>query len=193
MKKRVLAMILATFVALFLGACSEDVPSENQDNEQEENQVQDKGDEEYAESQPQEGDSYFQDGVLEIDDVRIQITDYRVIPVGDPGNEYGDVPVIAFWYDITNLSDEDGAVTPSDWVYWFEAVQDNDPNKINKLEVASHPDENLMNDQLSEIKAGGTLQGAMAYELTDETTPVELVASDFLGDEIGSQMFEIAA
>ena len=39
----------------------------------------------------------FENSVLTTEDVTITITDTKTIPVGEPGNEYGDVPVIAFW------------------------------------------------------------------------------------------------
>ncbi len=139
-----------------------------------------------------ESEYYFADGVLVSEDVRIEITDWKVIPVGEIGNEYGDTPVIAFWYDITNLSGNEN-VNPLSWIAMFTAIQDNDPNKVNELEVGLHPDGNLVDDQMSTIKEGGTLQGAIAYNLTDETTPVVLKATRGLGGEdLGEQTFEIA-
>ena len=139
-----------------------------------------------------ESEYYFADGVLVSEDVRIEITDWKVIPVGETGNEYGDTPVIAFWYDITNLSGNEN-VSPLSWIAMFTAIQDNDPNKVNELEVGLHPDGNLVDDQMSTIKEGGTLQGAIAYNLTDETTPVVLKATRGLGGEdLGEQTFEIA-
>lgn len=132
----------------------------------------------------------FKDGIYTSPQLTINITGTKVIPAGETGNELGEKPVIAFYYDITNNSDEE--VTPSDWVLYFKAIQDNDPNKINELNVAPHPDNELMNDQLSIIKKGGTLKGAVAYELTDETTPVQLVATAKFGsEEIGRESYEI--
>ncbi|GGO16313.1 hypothetical protein GCM10010980_12550 [Corynebacterium marinum] len=129
---------------------------------------------------------YFVDGVLERDDVTIRITDVRKIAVGEPGNEHGDTPVIAFFYDITNKSDE-GVTANSKWIFAFDAVQDNDPNIVNKLDVAGHPDPATQDTQSAEIKPGGTISNAVAYELTDETTPVELIADD----DLGTQTFPI--
>lgn len=36
-----------------------------------------------------------------IEDIDLKITKYKVIQVGVEGNEYGDSPVIDFWYDTT--------------------------------------------------------------------------------------------
>src|SRR5690606_37480787 len=131
----------------------------------------------------------FADGVLTTPEVTIKITDQKVIPVGAAGNEYGDVPVIAFWFDITNNSDE--PVNTFQWIYLFNAFQDNDPNVVNELDVASAPDAALVDTQDADIKKGATIQGAVAYELDDTVTPVELVASSDLGmTEIGRQVFE---
>jgi len=132
----------------------------------------------------------FKDGVLVTEDFTIKITDTKVIPVGAKGNEYGDKPVIAFWYDITNTGGE--KVTSFDWIYSFKAFQDTDPSVVNELDVASAPDDSLLETQGAEIKKGATIQGAIAYELDDTTTPVELVASIDLGmSELGRQVFEI--
>lgn len=124
-------------------------------------------------------ESSFVDGVLSTPDVKIAITEHRVIPVGQPGNEYGSKPVIAFWFDITNVSGKD--TTPLNWLFMISAIQDNDPNAVNTLNVGGLPDDRFLDSQMQEIKQGGTVQGAVAYELDDETTPVELVASDDIG------------
>jgi len=132
----------------------------------------------------------FVDGVLTTSEISIRITDKRVIAVGAPGNEYGDKPVIAFWYDITNLTD--GDVSPMNWIYVFSAFQDNNPNAINELEIASLPDDRFLESQTEQIKKGGTVQNAVAYELDDQTTPVDLVASSGLGrTEIGRTTYPI--
>jgi hypothetical protein len=135
------------------------------------------------------GDS-FVDGVLETSDVKITITDYRVIPVGEVGNEYGEVPVLAIWYDTTNLGAADRDISPMEFIFNFEAFQDNDPDRENTLEVASLPDEAFLDTQTENIKDGGTLANAVAYSLDDTTTPVELVAGVF-GDEIGRMTFNL--
>lgn len=136
-------------------------------------------------------ESAFKDGVLTTDDVKIVITNHRVIPVGKKGNEYGDKPVIAFWYEITNLTDKD--TSPLDWIYYFSAYQDNNPNAENQLDVAALPDDRFLDSQSENIKKGGTVENAIAYELDDETTPVELVANDSLGfgDDLGRVTYQL--
>ena len=135
-------------------------------------------------------ESSFENSVLKTPEVTIAITDVKTIPVGEPGNEYGDVPVIAFWYEVTNLTAAE--VTPSDWFYYFTAFQDNDPNAVNELNVGSLPDDQFLDSQLETIKEGGTVANAVAYELSDTTTPVDLVASDTLGEaEIGKMTFTL--
>ena len=80
---------------------------------------------------------------------------------------------------------------------WFAAfsegvIQDNDKNKVNKLQVAMHPDKTLVRDQSATIKKDGIVSGAIAYELTDLTTPVKLTAYKGVGGaELGSQEFAV--
>ena len=78
------------------------------------------------------------------------------------------------------------------WITVFEAVQDNDPNAVNALNVAGLPDEQFLDSQMQNIKPGGTVANAVAYELDDDTTPVELTARDVMGNAYGSQTYEIA-
>jgi len=134
---------------------------------------------------------YFKDNEVKLNDLKITITETKVIPVGEAGNEYSDKPVFAIWYDTTNLSDKELDPTTA-WMAVFEAIQDNDPNMVNSLEVAGHPDDELLDTQLSTIKKDGTLKNAVAYELDDLETPVKLIATQGIaGDKLGEQTYEV--
>lgn len=136
-------------------------------------------------------DVYFKDNELKVNDYKIKITDTKVIPVGEVGNEYSDKPVFAIWYEVTNLNGEDVDPTWS-WVESFGVIQDNDPNAVNELESAGLPDDQFLDSQLESIKKGGTVANAVAYELDDLETPVTLIANDGLaGDKLGEQTFNI--
>ncbi|WP_285183830.1 DUF5067 domain-containing protein [Rhodococcus sp. MEB032] len=132
----------------------------------------------------------FEDNVLTTKDVTIKITDVKTIQVGEKGNEYGKKPVIAFWYDTTNVSGKETNPMTA-WIFLFSAYQDHDPNAENKLGVGSLPDAAFLDSQTSKIKQGGTVPNAVAYELSDTTTRVKLVASTILQDEIGSMIIEL--
>ena len=132
----------------------------------------------------------FKDGVLDVPAARFEITDHRVVQPGEPGNEIGEKPLLVFNYDVTNKTDE--TLTTTDFVVYFTAIQDNDPNKVNELDLGSYFDPETSDTQLEQIKKGGTVAGTIAYELDDLTTPVDLVASkSFSQDEIGRQTFEL--
>lgn len=134
--------------------------------------------------------SSFKDGVLTTPKMKIEITDHKIIPVGKKGNEYGSKPVIAFWYKTTNLGDE--KVSPTDIIMVMSAFQDTNPNAENQLNVGALPDDKFLDTQLENIKKGGTVENAIAYELDDLTTPVVLVASEDLGaTEIGRVTYEL--
>lgn len=134
----------------------------------------------------------FNNEVLTTAEYTITITDYKVIQPGQEGNEYGEKPVIAFWYDTTNNGAKSDLNASTAWILVFEAVQDNDPNVVNTLNMGMLPDDKYLDSQMQNIKVGGTISNAVAYELDDETTPVTLIATDVLGEEYGSQTFEIA-
>ncbi|WP_086348497.1 DUF5067 domain-containing protein [Candidatus Enterococcus clewellii] len=139
-------------------------------------------------------DSFFDGTMLRGNSYSVRITDHRVIQPGEAGNEYGDSPVLAFWFDTLVNPDYDNSnpVTPNNaWIFNFEAVQDNDPNMVNKLNVASLPDNQFLDSQMAEIKPGGTVASAVAYTLTDTETPVTLTAKDMLGTEYGKAEFPV--
>ncbi|MBW9297577.1 MAG: DUF5067 domain-containing protein [Lactococcus raffinolactis] len=139
-------------------------------------------------------DSNFDGTMLRGNSYSVRITSHKVINPGEEGNEYGDKPVIAFWYDTLVSPDykNDRPIDPmSSWIMNFKAVQDNDPNAINELQIASLPDKNFLQSQMSQIKPGGTVANAVAYYLTDTTTPVKLTAEDMMGTEYGSFEYKL--
>ena len=162
--------------------------------EKKENPVKNETDKDKVNSSSREGQYTFKGGKVSMEDIDLKITKYKVIPVEAEGNEYGDSPVIAFWYDTTDKSGKDIIDPLSAWFASFPegAIQDNDKNKINKLQVAMHPDKTLVRDQSATIKKGGTVSGAIAYKLTDLNTPVKLTAYKGVDQiELGSQEFAV--
>ena len=179
-KKLLTALMVSS---LLISGCS------SMKEEKKENPVTNETDKNKVNSSSRDGEYTFKDGKVSMEDTDIKINKYKVIHVGEEGNEYGENPVIAFWYDTTNKSGKDIINPMSAWFAAFPEgpIQDNDKNKVNKLKVAGHPDKTLLNDQSATIKKDGTLSGAVAYELTDLTTPVKLTAYKGVGGiELGS-------
>jgi hypothetical protein len=137
-----------------------------------------------------DGDPTFVDGVYTDSDVSIKITRHKVIKPGETGNEYGDKPLIGFWYKTTNLSGKETDPINA-WIFSINAFQDNDPNAENELEIGPLPDDRFLDSQTENIKKGGTVENAVAYELDDLTTPVDLVAAELFGDEIGTVTYKL--
>lgn len=207
MKKRIVAVIMSALLVASLGACSSSgtsssapessAPSVSTTDSSVSETVSSQEDSSVAESSEEDttptSEYYFKDNVVVTEDVQIEITDYKVIPVGEAGNEYGDAPVIAFWYSTTNRSGKEDITPMMAWIAIFSAVQDNDPNMVNELEVGMMPDDAYLDTQMAEIKPDGTVDCAISYVLDDETTPVTLTATKgVLGKELGSQNFEIS-
>nr|WP_274520180.1 DUF5067 domain-containing protein [Lysinibacillus parviboronicapiens] len=134
---------------------------------------------------------YFKDNEAKLESLKIKINETKVIKPGEKGNEHGEKPVFAIWFEATNLIDD--GITPSDaWFVVFTVIQDNNPNAINELEVGALPDERFLETQLEKIKKDGTVEHAIAYELDDLETPVTLVANQGIGGkELGKQEYQI--
>lgn len=183
MKKSLVLLASASFV-LVLSGCSGTVSDGNQPANTGSPQTIEAAHTSAAKAaDPSSSGSSFNDGVLTTSDLKIEITDHKIIPSGKKGNEYGSKPVIAFWYSITNLTDKDvdRDVSPMDFIFAITAYQDNNPNAENKLEVGGLPDDKFLDSQTENIKKGRTVANAIAFELDDTKTPVDLVASNDLG------------
>lgn len=183
--KKSLVLTVAASIALVLGGCAGTAAESNgSDAKSLSNETS------AAPAAAPKSDSSFKDGVLTTPELKIEITDHKVIAVGAEGNEYGKKPVIAFWYKITNLSAKD--VSPMNFIFNVTAYQDNNPNAENKLEVGGLPDDSFLESQMENIKKDGTVENAVAYELDDEETPVDLVASnDFGMTELGKTSYKL--
>lgn len=93
---------------------------------------------------------------------------------------------------ILTEKDVEKDISPMNFIYVVEAFQDNNPNAENKLEVGSLPDDKFRDTQMENIKKGGTVTNAIAFELDDVKTPVDLVASNDLGmTEIGKITYKL--
>ncbi|WP_241354139.1 DUF5067 domain-containing protein, partial [Pseudomonas aeruginosa] len=78
------------------------------------------------------------------------------------------------------------------WLAVFVAIQDNDPNSVNELNVGTLPDEKYLDSQMEQIKEGGTVENAISYELDDTKTPVVLKATKGIdGKELGEQTYNL--
>lgn len=191
MKKKPILLLASAVGALVLSGCGgtateSDVPANTNASTSSESSSPNAS----APADDSTGDSSFKDGVLTTPTMKIEITEHKVVPVGEKGNEYGSKPVIAFWYKTTNLSDE--KVNPTDFIMVISAFQDTNPNAENQLEVGALPDDKFLDTQLENIKKGGTVENAIAYELDDLETPVVLVASADLGaTEIGKVSYDL--
>lgn len=195
MKRNLLLVALVATIFPLISACgtsAESGQSENSGNEVTATVAAQSSSATTSEAAPSKSGT-FENGTLIVPDtLTIKVTDYRIIPAGAEGNQYGDSPVLAVWYDTTNTGNGERTVTPMTFIWYFEAYQDNDPNRMNRLDVGSSPDLALVDFQSDEIKPGGTVSGATAYRLSDSTTPVELVASTITGEELGRMKINLS-
>ncbi|QYU58165.1 DUF5067 domain-containing protein [Weissella confusa] len=128
---------------------------------------------------------------ISLTDVDIKITNYSVIPVGQKGNEYGEKPVIAFWYDVTNKTDKD--INPSSaWIAAVDAYQDTSKTQVNRLDMANLPDDQYLDTQSETIKKNATASSAVAYSLDDDSTPVDVkITKGYDGDLLAEGKFNV--
>ncbi|ECB9831963.1 DUF5067 domain-containing protein [Listeria monocytogenes] len=156
----------------------------------------DKSLEEYAKNKDEidsliNAEKTFKDGVLENGYQKIKITKHKVIPAGEKGNENGFEPVIAFWFEITNKTNE--KLSPNfSWWKEIDIYQIMESKQAIELEEAPLPDDQFLSTYDEDIKKGVTVQSAVAYYLFDDAAPVDLVYGGFLGGEVyGKTRYQI--
>lgn len=167
--------------------------SDKTDNKDKETPKKDEGKKEESGKKTKENDSniFFDGKVAQTEKVKIEIKETKVIPSGETGNEFGEKPVFAIWYEVTNLSDEETDSTKA-WINVFEVIQDNPDNLVNTLNTGQIPDEAHSSTVLSKIKKGETIDSSVSFELDESDIPVTIIAvNGMLGEEIDRHDFEI--
>ena len=191
MQKKLVTLIAVVVMAIMLAGCNKQETSQGTSVTTDSQQTAEVTTTATVEAQHSAGESYFDGKIADIDDLTIEITDYKLIEPGQAGNEYGKEPVIAFWYKVTNKTDKEIDATMA-WFAVFNAIQDNDPNSVNNLEVGMSPDNDLNDKAFDNIKKGGTVEAAIAYKLTDTETPVTLKATKgVFGEDIGEATYKL--
>lgn len=202
MSKKLISLL--SLSTLLLVACSEETTTTEETTTEEAATTEETEETETAETETEEtteeeagevadeGETSFDGHTLVTDDITIEITDYRVLEPGEENN-FGETPLLAFWYDTTVHEDvTETEYDPLIWISLFKAIQDNDPNAINELEVGILPDEAHLDSQMQTIKPGGTVSSSVSYELDDTDTPVELIVENIVtGEEYGSHTYDL--
>jgi hypothetical protein len=129
----------------------------------------------------------FKDNVIKTQALKVKITQSKVIPVGDEGNENGTKPVLAIWFSATNLSNNK-VTAKSAWTALFAAYQKQASKQ--PLKLGDTPDATLKDHNFN-IPKGDTMKGAVAYELVDEEASVTLKA--VAAQTVGSKVFDVKA
>lgn len=187
MRKKLLALALVFALVFALCACGGEAPETQTTPEPTAAPTAEPTVEPTEEPKPA---ATFDGTVYEDDEARIEIIGYEILEVGSEYNKYGDVPLICFKFNVTNLSDWDVSASGK-WIDTFRVYQDNDPNFLNELNVGSQENSAYHDTAFASIKKGGTVESVMTYELDDMETPITLVAS-YRWEEIGSKDFDIA-
>lgn len=191
MKKKLLALLLASTMVLSTTACGSTESGDNSKEPQNSTENVSVPEESKKETSKKE-DAYFKDDTLKIDMATIKITGFEVAP---PNTEFGEEKsTLIITYDFTNDSDE--LMQPGvAWISCFEATQETETT-VDTLDVAMMPQDEkytAMNDiSYTDVKPGATVQSVISYEINDITQPVTLTAvQGALGNKLGEKVFNL--
>ena len=99
-----LILLISVLTLFVFGGCG-NKEAEKQESNSNDSTIEVADDNSTVEEKPN-SDVFFVDNEVQIRDLKIKITETKVIKVGEAGNEYGDKAVFAIWYDTTNLTDK---------------------------------------------------------------------------------------
>ncbi|WP_195852533.1 DUF5067 domain-containing protein [Aerococcus sanguinicola] len=182
--RKLYRLALLVIVGLVLCACEKESPSSALPGAYRSDKLK------LYENVPEDFDGTYLDTV----DIDIEIEDVRVLPVGAEGNEEGEAPVIAFWYQATNKSEEE--LSPFEaWIRCFVPTQHQDQlddNLDNDLAIAKLPDARYRKTQNKKLKRNESAKTAIAFKIADMKAPVTLFAKTAQGKLLGSQDYNPA-
>lgn len=193
MKKKIVALLLASSMALSLSACGGGSSADNSSKSDNTTEAkEDNKTESVSVPDTDTSDVYFKDDVLKIDMATIKITGFEVAP---PNADYGEEKsTLIITYDFTN--DSDDLMQPgTTWIACFAATQETDAT-VDNLDVAVMPgDEKYaqMNDvSYTDVKPGATVQAVISYEINDTAKPITLKATQGVGGkDLGEKVFNL--
>lgn len=167
--KKFLKIIAILAIMIILNGCSDKttLPSDNYESNNSSNDIKDS--------------TYFNDGIAETNDTKIEIIKNKVVDSSNDNKKN-----IGFWYKITNKSNNE--ITPLfAWNSLFSAKQEK-----NQLASAPSPEDKYNQPLLTNIQKGQSVEVAVAYELVSDNNPVILTCRNGLsGNSLGEQKFEI--
>lgn len=165
--KKIFTVILAFLLCFCITACGSEKVSNKQDDSKE----------------------YFEDNVINLHMVRIEIVNSEIAPPGSKYNKYNDESLIIFNAKVTNKSSSDFSAYYA-WTSMVEVFQDNDSNVENRLPEVVLTDYSNKNDN-NTIKKNETVDMKIGYRLDDNKNPVRLKAVRTTGALIGEQTYPV--
>lgn len=114
------------------------------------------------------------------DGFEVEFTSKRIVPAGEEGNIFTEKPALALTYTITNIDND--SLAPNDLLFYVSAFQAD--QELELAHIWGHESE--PEGHVGPLAQGDSWDTVIAYELNDESTPVELVAIDerIFGDEV---------
>lgn len=130
----------------------------------------------------------FDNDVLTVEGMAVEVTDATVIPVGEKGSELGETAVLRIDFEATNISDYEFDVM-SAWFSHFRAIQEIEENSIAELGIAASSIDNVA--ELEMIAKGKSGKGWVSYQVMYEDVPVQLIASDSSSKKVATIEYKL--
>lgn len=168
MKKKIVAIMLASMLAVSFTACGDSGDtSEGNDTTQEADAGSDEGSDTADEAEP-EASEPEDDGVINFDG-----TGYNVAYVKhETGTDYEGNPCLYYYYTFTNTGDENASPMSASYIQCFQ-------NGVQCETAITTESNDSIDNYMLEVQPGGSLEVCEVFSISD-TSDVTIEASDLI-------------
>ena len=168
MKKKIVAIMLASMLAVFATACGgSGESSEGNDTTQESNAGSDEETVAEAETEP-EATEPEDDGIINFDGEGYNVTYVK----HETGTDYEGNPCLYYYYTFTNNGEENASPMSSSYIQCFQ-------NGVQCETAITSESNDSIDNYLLEVQPGGSLEVCEVFSISD-TSEVTIEASDLI-------------
>lgn len=173
MKKKMVALLLASFMAFSITACggndtSEEAQAETNTEESTESAETEGSEQEAAEEEPAEEPAQEDDGIINFDGTGYNVTYVK----HETGTDYEGNPCLYYYYTFTNNGEENASAATTAYIQCFQ-------NGVQCQSAITTESNDSINNYMMEVQPGGSAEVCQVYSLSDNSD-VTIEASDLI-------------
>lgn len=164
MKKKLLVIMLAASMSMYIAACGDSSDSQDSTSQETTEETEETA-EEVQEEEPEEPED---DGIINFDGDGYNVTYVR----HETGTDYEGNPCLYYYYTFTNNGEENTSAMAASYIQCFQ-------NGVQCQNAVTMDSNDSINNYMMEVQPGGTIEVCQVYSISD-TSDVTIEASDLI-------------